>query len=163
MGEPHVVSALREKRAEISGEILRLEKEIAQRRTELTHIDATLKLFLPTLAPHTIRPKQRKNRKSCWCEHGERSRLVLSLLRNSDRALTTREITALLMTNAKLDPSNQQMREVVHKSILGVLNTGARKGIINKSGGSFGEVVRWQVAPLVMQPGENAASSRKNR
>ena len=34
MGEPHVISALRDKRAEISGEILKLEKDIAQRRAE---------------------------------------------------------------------------------------------------------------------------------
>ena len=32
MGEPHVVSALREKRAEISGAILELEKRMAQHR-----------------------------------------------------------------------------------------------------------------------------------
>ena len=97
MGEPHVISALRDKRAEISGEILKLEKDIAQRRAELMHLDATLRLFAPDMVLHTIRPKRPAGRKNCWFGHGERSRLVLSALRTAEGALTAREITGLLM------------------------------------------------------------------
>lgn len=42
MGEPHVVSALREKRAEISGVIVELERRIALHRADLVHLDANL-------------------------------------------------------------------------------------------------------------------------
>ena len=51
MGEPCVVSALRDKRAEISGMIADLEKELSRQRADLAHLDATLRLFAPDLAP----------------------------------------------------------------------------------------------------------------
>lgn len=43
MAEPHVVSALKAKRAEIAGELAGLAKEIALRQADLQHVDATLR------------------------------------------------------------------------------------------------------------------------
>ena len=51
MGELYIVSALRDKRAEIAGAIIGLEKELSRRRTDLMHLDATLRLFAPGLEP----------------------------------------------------------------------------------------------------------------
>jgi hypothetical protein len=50
MVEPHLVGALRKKRAEIVGRIISLEKELRQGRADLRHLDATLRLFAPNLA-----------------------------------------------------------------------------------------------------------------
>jgi hypothetical protein len=57
MGEPHVVSALRDKRAELSGLILDLEKRIGQTRADLVYVDAVLRLFGET-EPAVIAPKK---------------------------------------------------------------------------------------------------------
>ncbi len=97
-----MISALRDKRAEISGGILKLEKELGQRRADLMHLDATLRLFAPDLAPQSIRHKKSQGRKSSWFRHGERSRLVLSVLRTAGRALTTREIPGRRIANNQL-------------------------------------------------------------
>jgi hypothetical protein len=48
MAETHVISALRAKRAEISGYIHELEKKVKRMRVNLSHIDATIRVFAPT-------------------------------------------------------------------------------------------------------------------
>jgi hypothetical protein len=58
MAEKHVVSALRLKRAEISGHIHDLEKRIARQRANLAILDATIKLFSPGANPDSIPPKR---------------------------------------------------------------------------------------------------------
>ncbi len=59
MAEPHVVSALVAKRAELAGEIEAAEKRVAKLRADLLHLDATLRLFdaeAEPLASTTVAP-----------------------------------------------------------------------------------------------------------
>ena len=163
MGEPHVISALRDKRAEISGEILKLEKDIAQRRAKLMHLDATLKLFAPDMVLHTIRPKRPNGRKTSWFGHGERSRLVLSALRTAEGALTAREITGLLMADKNLDPSDLQVWDAIQKTVLAMLAGGNRKGVIQRIEGGLGEAVSWRIAPAITPPGRGTGSAANSR
>jgi hypothetical protein len=58
MADPHVISALREKRALVSGLIEKLERKLEQRRADLTHIDGVLRLFQPDRDPGDIKPKR---------------------------------------------------------------------------------------------------------
>jgi|ERR1017187_4086116 hypothetical protein len=58
MTETHVVSALRAKRAEISGHIHELEKKIGRLRASLLHIDVSLGLFPIGANPDDILPKR---------------------------------------------------------------------------------------------------------
>ena len=53
MADPHVISALREKRALVAGLIEKLERKLEQYRADLTHIDGVLRLFQP-IATRTI-------------------------------------------------------------------------------------------------------------
>ena len=48
MTESHVVSALVDKRAELAGQIVRIEQQLGQVRSDLIHVDATIRLFAPT-------------------------------------------------------------------------------------------------------------------
>jgi hypothetical protein len=47
MSAPHVVYALREKRAELFGTMRQIEQQLAQYRSNLAHLDATMRLFDP--------------------------------------------------------------------------------------------------------------------
>jgi hypothetical protein len=58
MADPHVVSALREKRAKVAGCIARLERQLDQHRADLSHIDGVLRLFEPDRDPEAIKPKR---------------------------------------------------------------------------------------------------------
>jgi hypothetical protein len=55
MADPHVISALRQKRAELSGELIAAEKHILQLRDDISSLDRTIRVFDPTAEPHTIR------------------------------------------------------------------------------------------------------------
>jgi uncharacterized protein involved in exopolysaccharide biosynthesis len=43
MAEPYIVSALRAKRAEISGHVADLERKLTRQRANLANIDATIR------------------------------------------------------------------------------------------------------------------------
>src|ERR1019366_8794902 len=80
MAETHVISALRAKRAEVSGYIHDLEKKVKRMRANLAHIDATIRVFAPDLNPDSIPPK-RRYRRSRYFAKGELSRRCLDMLR----------------------------------------------------------------------------------
>jgi hypothetical protein len=80
MAEAHVISALRDKRAELSGQIADLEKHLGQARADLVHVDAVFRLFAPEEEPSDIAPKAVR-RCNTWFRPGECPRLVLETLR----------------------------------------------------------------------------------
>ena len=75
MAERHVIGALRTKRAELSGTLRQLEQQLAQQRTNLAHLDATMRLFDPEIRPKDIRPRQLRAR-NAWFRPGECLRLI---------------------------------------------------------------------------------------
>jgi hypothetical protein len=58
MAEPHVVTVLRAKRAEISRHVHDLGRKLARHRASLANIDATIRLYAPELDPDSIPPKR---------------------------------------------------------------------------------------------------------
>ena len=115
MTEKHVVSALRLKRAEISGHIHDLEKRIARQRTNLANLDATVKLFSPGTNPDAIPPK-RVYRRTRYFAHNELSRLTQEALRKASRPLTSAEIAAAVM-QAKAIPARRLRRPGGHGTV----------------------------------------------
>jgi hypothetical protein len=83
MTETHVISALRAKRAEISWQVADLERQLARCRASLANIDATIRLFAPSLDPETITPK-RTYRRTRYFSRGELQRRCLDALRKAD-------------------------------------------------------------------------------
>jgi hypothetical protein len=69
MAEPHVIGALRNKRAELAGILRQLEQQLVQQRANLAHIDAAMRLFDPDIRPNAIRPKQPQAR-NAWFSSG---------------------------------------------------------------------------------------------
>src|SRR5271165_6261735 len=75
MGEPHVISALSNKRAELAGIVIQLERQLGQQQADLAHLDATMRLFDPDIRPNRIRARQQRAR-SAWFRPGECLRLI---------------------------------------------------------------------------------------
>ena len=141
MAEPHVVAALRDKRAELPGTIVDLEKRIGQHRADLLHVDAVLRLFAPEFEPATIPPRAVR-RPNSWFKPGELARLVLEVLRTAPVALTVREITAQIMERRELDPQDARTAELLRKLVSNALNRQAADLIERIQDGAL---VRWQV------------------
>jgi|SRR5580693_3279305 hypothetical protein len=104
MSETRVVSALRNKRAEVAGHIHDLEKKVRTWRARLAHIDETIRIFSPETDPESIPPK-RTYRRARYFSRGEFARLCLDALRKADGPVTTAEIVASIIA-AKGLPDN---------------------------------------------------------
>lgn len=139
MAEAHVVGALRKKRAELFGRIIGLEKELRQRRADMKHVDATLRLFAPSQS--LSKPSARAS----WPRRGEGSRLVLGVLRDADKPLTAGEVTEQLLAGKPASVAPARPRDALQKTVLAVLNSGRNKGIIERTGGR-GATATWQIA-----------------
>jgi hypothetical protein len=129
MADPHVISALREKRAELAGELIAAERRILQLRDDISSLDRTIRVFDPTAEPHTIRPILRR-KKPTLIPRGQCSRAILDMLRRADRPMTAREIAAQLAAHYQMDATNM---DVMNPLVAKVRNTLARqKGLASE-------------------------------
>ena len=149
MTNSHVISALRSKRAEISGHIHDLEKRIARQRANLANLDATIKLFSPGVNPDTIPPK-RPYRRTRYFAHNELSRLTQDALRTASGPLTSAKIAAAVMQAKGMTADDVAFKEIVAARALTVLRRLAKRGEVVKSGTSRN--VQWAVWTSVRQP-----------
>jgi len=140
MAEPHVISALREKHAELEGELRQAEKRVIQLRADLEAIDGALRVFDPSLAPHTIRPKARRKPPS-YFRYGQFARTVLDTLRRASAPMSARSIAETIVRDFRLDvQTTDAMNMIVGK----VRNALARHGG-NLEHSRDGDVRLWKV------------------
>jgi hypothetical protein len=140
MADPHVISALRAKRAELSGELIAAEKRILQLREDISSLDRSIRVFDPTAEPHTIRPILRR-KKPTLIPRGQCSRAVLDMLRHTKTPMTAREIATQLAARYQLDASNMDaMKALIGK----VRNTLARQTALVSE--LRGDTKAWKVA-----------------
>jgi hypothetical protein len=121
MAEAHVMTALRGKRAELAGTVMQLEQQLMQRRADLAHLDATMRLFDPSFQPKQIRPKLRRARNS-WFRPGECLRLIYDQLREASEPLTTRALAEQIIRLKAIPTTDDDGRERIQKTLLGSLN-----------------------------------------
>ena len=121
MAELHLVGASRNKRAELAGMVGQLEQQLARQRTNLAHLDATMRLFDPEIRPQEIRPRQQRAR-STWFRQGECLRLIYDGLRHAPDPLTTRELAEQIMRAKAIPAADGRSRELIQKTVLGSLN-----------------------------------------
>jgi hypothetical protein len=139
MADPHVISALREKRAELSGELIAAERRIVQLRADIGSLDGAIRIFDPTLEPDKIRPILRR-KKPAFIPRGQCSRAVLDMLRVADAPMTAREIAARLVALYQVDASNTV---AINALVAKVRNSLARqKGLASEP---RGDAKAWRV------------------
>ena len=145
MAETHVVSALRAKRAEVSGYIHDLEKKVKTWRARLAHIDATIKIFSPETDPEAI-PPRRTYRRSGYFKKGELARLCLDEMRKADgQPITTATIVAGLI-KAKGLPNDPALAVVLTERVLTYLRVKRKARAVIKTGTS--RDAKWGLAGL---------------
>lgn len=94
MAEPHVITALVAKRAELSGEVEKLDDRRAALKTHISNIDAVLRLFRYNSDPAQIKSKRKRN----WMfRRGELQRLVSDIERTASRPPQKDEIALEIM------------------------------------------------------------------
>src|SRR5271156_3713710 len=122
MAETHVISALTAKRAELDGELRQAEKRIIQLCADLESLDNTIRVFDPAAVPQNIRPVL-KRKPAVHFRHGEFSRVILGILRQSSGPMTPREIATRIVSDHRIDVTT---RHAMDRFIAKVRNTLAR-------------------------------------
>ena len=89
----YALAALRERRAEIAGEITELESRLRHLRESLTCLDGTLALFQPGDDPKAVKPIRPYHRVKLFGA-GKLNRMVLDALRRGGRPMTTAEVVS---------------------------------------------------------------------
>jgi hypothetical protein len=135
MVETHVVSALRAKRAEISGYIHDLEKRIARQRVALTNLDATIRLFSPGTNPDAI-PAKRPYRRTRYFARNELSRLVTDALRLATGPPAAADVATAVMRVKGAAVDDAAFKEIITEMALKVLRRLAKRGEVVRTGTS---------------------------
>jgi hypothetical protein len=142
---PHVISALREKRALVAGLIEKLERKLEQHRADLTHIDGVLRLFQPDRDPAEIKPKRTYARRTRYFGRNELGRLVMDVLRSAGGGLmTTDEIASRIIEAKGFDSADAALRKAIGEQALALLRSFRKRGTVEQIG--LGRGVRWKGA-----------------
>ena len=142
MADPHVISSLRTKRAELAGLIDALEKQIAQLRADLVHVDGVLRLYQPERDPEDIKPI-RQHRRSRYFASGELSRLCREAFRDAPGPLSQAEITDAVISLKGFDVGDRVLRTALLDLVKATLAPMTRRGVLEKIGKSRG--AKWKL------------------
>ncbi|MDR3500671.1 MAG: hypothetical protein P4L72_15760 [Parvibaculum sp.] len=144
MAEPHVITALVRKRAELAGDIENGQAAVTRMIRELEGLDATIRLFDPGYRVEEIRPKAFRPPED-WSKRGEMTRIILDILRQAAEPLTSRDIALQLIAERALDQSDEKLSRLMVKRV-GVALRGQRdKGVVKSSQGT-GLYMTWELA-----------------
>jgi hypothetical protein len=144
MPDPHVISALREKRALVAGLIEKFERKLEQHRADLTHIDGVLRLFQPDRDPGEIAPKRTYAKRTRYFARNELARLCMDVLRDRHTLITADEIAALVIAAKGFEAADATLRASIRDQLLTVLRAARKRGTVEQMG--LGRGVRWKLA-----------------
>jgi hypothetical protein len=145
MADLHIISALREKRAKVSGCIERLQRQLDHRRADLTHIDGVLRLFAPDRDPDERKPKRTYARRTRYFARSELSRLVMEAFRDTGgKLLSTDEIAGQLTVAKGFDAADSILRAAIRDQALTILRALRKRGTVEQIG--LGRGTRWKLA-----------------
>ncbi len=97
MAETHVLSALKEKRARLAGELKAAKLRVIALQTDLGSVDNCLRIFRSDVDPHEIAPKVTTGKNPAKLPKGAGTRMALTILRETGQALTTQELAACIL------------------------------------------------------------------
>jgi hypothetical protein len=91
----YAINALKERRAEIDGEIEAARRRLDNLTEAIIHLDASLALLDPTYDPASMRPKRLYRRAKLF--GGKKlTALILDALRRAERSLSAQEVVAAI-------------------------------------------------------------------
>jgi hypothetical protein len=143
MADPHIISALSRKRAEIAGVVADLERQIAGQRALLAHLDATLRIFDPDAKPEAIPPRRVAHTTGRFAT-GDISGACMTAIRESAAPVSSRDIAQRLMASYGLDAKDSKLRRDVQASVRNALMGYRRRGVLESVGSGWD--TRWRLA-----------------
>jgi len=124
--QPTLLNGLTRKRAELAGKIEHNQLTLRHLIAELDHIDATIRIFEPTIDIGAIRPKPVPPRHRAF--KGEVTRIVFDALREAKVPITSRDIALRLMKERGLNPDDKELSIIMVKRVVACLGVQRKKG-----------------------------------
>lgn len=145
MSQPHVISALTDKRAELLGLIEHHQAHIQRLSINVDQLDATMLLFD---ADYDFKKAKSKGIRvtNPWFKQGEVPRLLLELLGRSEQPITTTLLTDTLIQMKGIDVAGLKERDRLGKLVFGALKRMADRQQVKSTGkikGAGGGVMLW--------------------
>ena len=97
MAESHVLSALKEKRARLAGELKTAQLRVCALRVDLGAVDQCLAIFGSDALPDAIEPKATNGKSPAGLPKGAGTRTALEILRETGQPMTTPELAASVL------------------------------------------------------------------
>ena len=143
MADLHVVSALKEKRIRLATEIERIREELRQRVIDLDHVEASLKIFDPTVQISELGP--RKVPQVLSDIHGDTGRVILDTLRTATAPLSTTKVCEAIMKARGLDMNDKGLcRLMMKRTVANLKHWSKKRGLIRSMQGMGQEYV-WEI------------------
>lgn len=142
MADTHVLSALRDKRGELAGQIDALQDQLRAAMIDMDHIDATLRMFDPDIELDEIRPKPLPPRAHAF--KGQVTRSILAMLR-AEGAMDAKAITIRLMAERELNPNDKALAKAMHKRIGAALRNLRERTLVSSRSGPGGRL-EWDIS-----------------
>lgn len=142
MADPHVVTALRSKRAELAGQIDALQDQLREAMIAVDHVDSTLRLFAPDIDLDEIRPKPLPPRHHAF--KGQVTRSILAMLR-TEGAMDAKAITLRLMAERELNLNDKALVKAMQKRIGAALRNLRERQHVTSSQGPRGTLT-WAIS-----------------
>ena len=137
-----MLDGLKRKRAEITGEIARLQARLVSLTKDIEHVDGVLAMLAPDFVAESILPKVFTPPAS-WSKRGEMSRGVLNILRMAKEPLTTREIAATIIKQRGLEPEDATLN-IMTRRVAGCLRDKREHGVV-RSLEETGLWLQWEI------------------
>lgn len=142
MAEPHVITALIMKRAELAGVIEHHQTLLRQGIIDLDNLDATLRLFEPEIELEDIKPKPFPPRHAAF--KGEVARIVLGALRESNGPMTAQQLAQHFMAERGMNTADKKLVKTIGKRIGACLRHHRGKGLLRSISGP-GPLLLWEI------------------
>lgn len=140
LGNRYALTALRDKRASLAGEVASSKKQLAWREEQLIHLDHTLMLLDPSHDGSKIPPKRAAKRVKLF-RQGELGCIIRDALREAKGPITAPQIVDRLMA---LMGYSREVRPTLGPRVRGNLSYLLRRGVVKKQ--NTGEGVLWELS-----------------
>jgi hypothetical protein len=138
-GNRYALAALKNKRAVLASEIIQLERQLRHRRDMLVHVDATLRIFDPSVDVAAI-PNKRPPKRVMLFRAGELTRAVFNALRSKAEPMAAGEIVQAIMDVQGL---GSDARPALFAKVRSTLAYQKRQGKVAKTGEH--KAARWRL------------------
>lgn len=142
MGTQHAITALRDKRGELTGQIDALQDQLRQAMIDLDHVDATLRMFDPDIELDEIKPKPLPPRHHAF--KGQVTRSILAMLR-AEGPLDAKAITLRLMAERELNATDKTLVKAMHKRVGAALRNARDRMLVSSHEPVKGGLLQWKL------------------